>query len=294
MRTELCGGCLVKFKKNALSTHLLSLRVSDARCDIYVPESIDDVVVFTARHQQFLVLAGGTNVIFGHVTTPVLYMGRPLGDSETRDVPDDDEYVIVQMPAGVSISSLLNYCIANGLSGLEFMAGIPGTVGGALHGNAAPKGYSWEDHAVMLIVVSGGKLYRFAPRFAYRKLLNKPTDPFVIVAAELLLKKGSSDMVRAGILHHLSRRIKINRPSAGSLFRNPEGERSVGLLADTLGLKGFRIGDAGLSDSHANIVVNYGNATANDFCTLRDSVQEKIKHSFNITVEPEVAFWEEQ
>lgn len=282
----------MKFKKNESLTNLLSLKIADAVGDIFVPDVIDDIVMFTDKYKKFHVLSGGTNVVVGKSKHPLLYMGAPLGNSETRAVDGEEEFVIVQMPAGISNSAFLNYCIENGFSGLEFLAGIPGTIGGAVYGNAAPKGFSWEKRAVAIVVVSEGQMSRFEPAFEYRNLTNKPEKPFVIVAVEILLKKSTKEQVRMAMFSFLKKRIKIKHPSAGSLFKNPAGELSAGALLDNAGMKGYRVGDAGVSEEHANIIVNYGGATAKDFDELRRVLHGAIEQQHAISLEPEIVFWE--
>lgn len=282
----------MKFKEHASITHLLSLKIADATGDIFIPDLIDDVLLFTSKYDSFYVLSGGTNVVVKESVLPILYMGKPLGNSETRNVDGEDDFIIVQMPAGISNSALLSYCMKNGLTGLEFLAGIPGRVGGAIYGNAAPKGYSWADAAVAILAVSEGEMIRFEPQFAYRSLLNKPAKYFVITAVELLLKKSSKEHVHANILSFLKKRTQIKLPSVGSLFKNPSELPSAGELLDGMGMKGYRIGDAGMSESHANIMVNYGNASAQEFYELRDYLKDSVEEKHSFLLETEVAFWE--
>jgi len=280
----------MKLKKNALFGNLLSIKVKDASCDLYFPESIDDIVRFTYEFKDFHVLSGGSNIIAGHIRKPVLYMGGMIGTSDTEDV--SEHAVKTFMPAGVPISSLVNYSMKNGLSGVEFMAGIPGTLGGAVMGNAAPADYSWDDVAGSVYYVKNGAVSVLVPQFSYRSLDNPPDGNFVVLGIDLILIKDSVENVRKRVMYHLSRRIKIKGPSAGSLFKNPEGEKA-GILLDKAGMKGFFVNDAGLSTNHANIVVNKGNAVFNDFCVLKDTAIGKVKEMFGITLYPEVKFWYE-
>ncbi|MGI6394820.1 MAG: UDP-N-acetylmuramate dehydrogenase [bacterium] len=280
----------MKLKKNASFGNILSIKVKDAVCDLYFPESLDDVVRFTYEFEDYHILSGGSNIIAGKVTKPVLYMGNMIGTSDTEEL---SEYAVKTfMPAGVSVSQLINYSIKNGLSGVEFMAGIPGTLGGAVMGNAAPADYSWDDVAVSLYFVQNGAVSSLVPQFSYRHLDNAPDKSFVVFGVDLVLIKDSVENVRKRVMYHLSKRIKIKEPSSGSLFKNPENEKA-GMLLDKAGMKGFFINDAGLSKAHANIVVNRGNAQFNDFCLLKESATEKVKEKFNVTLTPEVKFWYE-
>jgi len=278
----------VKLKKAANISSLLTIRVADAECDLYFPDVVDDILLFTNQYDDYYVLSGGSNVIAGKIGKPVLYMGNVISGSDTDDLGEFS--VKVFMPSWVSIASLLNYSITNGLSGVEFMAGIPGTVGGAIVGNAAPAGDSWDDIVAVIYVVQDGEIYPLVPEYGYRTLKNKPEKPFVVYGCELILVKDTPEGVRSRILHYLSKRPRIKGYSAGSLFKNPEGEKA-GRLLEAVGMKGFSVGGAKLSENHANMVVNCGGGRYDDFCRLRDTAIGRVRERFGITLEPEVKFW---
>jgi UDP-N-acetylmuramate dehydrogenase len=278
----------MKLKKEAHIQSLLTLKVKDAVCDLFFPDTIDDIVRFSYDFDDYHVLAGGSNVIAGNVKKPVLYMGNFTISSSTEDVSENA--VKAFMPAGISVSSLIDYSVKNGLSGLEFMAGIPGTVGGAVSGNAAPAGSSWEDVAGGIYYIKNGAVSMLIPEFSYRKLDNAPEQPFIIYGVDLILVKDTPENVRKRVLYYLSKRIKIKNASAGSFFKNPENEKA-GRLLDQSGMKGFSVNDAALSEDHANIVINKGEATYSDFETLKNEAQKKVSEKFNINLEPEVKFW---
>lgn len=278
----------MKLKKNAQIKSLLTLKVKDASCDLYFPDSIDDIVRFSDEFDDYHVLAGGSNVVAGVIRKPVLYMGDFAVSSSTEDVSENA--VKAFMPAGVPINGLIDYAVRNGLSGVEFMAGIPGTVGGAVCGNAAPAGNSWEDVAGGIYCIKNGAVSMLIPEFSYRKLDNAPENPFVIYGVDLILVKDTPENVRKRVLYYLSKRIKIKNASAGSLFKNPENEKA-GRLLDKAGMKGFSVNDAALSEDHANIVINKGEATYSDFEILKNEAQKKVSDKFNINLEPEVKFW---
>lgn len=280
----------MKLKKNAAIEKLLTISVKDAACDLYFPESLDDVVRFSDEFSDFHVLSGGSNVIAGKIKTPVLFMGNIIGTSHTEEA--SDYAVKTFMPAGVSISRLIDYSMKNGLAGLEFMAGIPGTLGGALMGNAAPADYSWEDVAGVIYIVKKGAVSMVMPEFSYRSFSNKPEEKFIVYGADLVLVKDSVANVRKRVMYHLSKRMKINWRSAGSLFKNPEGSKA-GMLLDKAGMKGFSVNGAALSEDHANIVINKGDGSFKDFCDLRDKARDKVYEMFGIILEPEVKFWHE-
>jgi len=278
----------MKLKKDAHIESLLTLRVKDAQCDLYFPDIIDDIVRFSDEFKEYHVLAGGSNVVAGKVKKPVIYMGSFIGSSSTENISENA--VKVFMPAGITISRLVDYSVRNGLSGLEFMAGIPGTVGGAVCGNAAPAGSSWDDVAGGIYYIKDGAVSMLIPEFSYRKLENAPESPFIVYGIDLVLIKDNTEDVRKRVLYYLSRRIRIKHASAGSLFKNPEEEKA-GLLLDKAGLKGYSVNDAALSENHANIVINKGKAVYSDFEKLLNDASLKVKDKFNIELEPEVKFW---
>ncbi len=280
----------MKLKKEAQISSLLTLKVKDAVCDLYFPDTIDDIVRFSDEFKKYYVLAGGSNVVAGKIHRPVLFMGNFVVSSSTEDVSENA--VKAFMPAGISISSLIDYSVRNGLSGLEFMAGIPGTVGGAVCGNAAPAGSSWEDVAGGIYYIKDGAVSMLIPEFSYRKLENAPEDPFVVYGVDLILVKDTPENVRKRVLYYLSRRMKIKHASAGSLFKNPEGQKA-GILLDKAGMKGYSVNDAALSEEHANIVINKGEATYSDFEKLKNEAQNRVLEKFNIKLESEVKFWNE-
>jgi len=280
----------MKLKKDAPLEKLLTLKVKGSKCNLYLPDSIDDVVRFTNDNEDFFVLSGGSNVVAGNVSKPVLYMSGLIVSSTTEDISENA--VKTFMPAGVSINRLLDYSIKNGLSGIEFMAGIPGTIGGALTGNAAPAGSSWDDVACSLYIVSKGAVSMLIPQYGYRSLINKPAAPFVIYGADLILIKDTTENVRQRVMYYLSKRIQIKYPSAGSLFKNPENE-SAGALLEKAGMKGYCINDAGLSSNHANILINKGDGAFNDFFQLKELAAKKVFDMSGIKLESEVKFWNE-
>ena len=278
----------MKLKKDAEIGTLLTIKVKDAVGDLYFPESIDDIIRFTAEFDDYRVLAGGSNIIAGKVEKPLLYMGGVISTSDTDDV---DEFLVKAfMPSWVSTTSLLDYSVKNGFSGLEFLAGIPGTLGGALYGNAAPAGSSLDDVVGVIYVIQEGKIFPLVPQYSYRSLDNKPKGNFVIYGCELILVKDTPENVKQRISWFLSKRIKIKGFSSGSLFKNPK-DGKAGFMLEQCGMKGFSVGGAKLSDNHANIILNTGEGTFSDFCALKDIAIGRVKDKFGVVLEPEVQFW---
>lgn len=196
------------------------------------------------------------------------------------------------------INKTRNYC----LSGLEFLAGIPGTVGGALAMNAgiAKKNIAdcVEDVTVMDYNGTSKILKRNEIKFSYR---NSDISKYIILKAVFNLTVKSKDEIQRKIRDYiLERKVKqdIGFPNAGCIFKNPEiasGTAAVmtaGRLIDLCGLKGRMMGAAGVSLKHANFIVNTGGAKTKDILGLMELIKKQVKKKFNINLEPEVKIWE--
>ncbi|MEE9607641.1 MAG: UDP-N-acetylmuramate dehydrogenase [Myxococcota bacterium] len=196
--------------------------------------------------------------------------------------------------AGVSHSRLTRFCSDRGLSGLEFAAGIPGTVGGWLAMNAGIPAREVKDVVSEIEVMSPtGRsvrhLGRRGLRFSYRALRGLAAGSLILsVLFEVAISDPAS--VRAEVNRYLARRAEtqpLNVPSCGSVFKNPPGQHA-GQLIEAVGLKGRRIGDAQISPVHANFIANLGQATAADVLALIREVQETVRSATGTHLEPEV------
>lgn len=200
--------------------------------------------------------------------------------------------VIVRAGGGCLLSKLASYCTSESLTGMEFAAGIPGSVGGSIVMNAGAWGSEISSvvESVLLMDKSGNILTEPSTNlgFAYRKW-SMPQQTIVLSAA-FRLKPGHRDAIRAACRKYQElRRQKqpVAEPSAGSFFKNPP-ENSAGRLIEEAGLKGFAIGGAKVSEKHANFIVNTGNASAADIFSLMQVVQQQVFERFGIRLEPEV------
>lgn len=194
--------------------------------------------------------------------------------------------------AGTPLSKVINFAVRPGLSGLEWAAGIPGSVGGAVAMNAGAHGHSmgevvlWVD--LMDLAGAEERVPREAIAFAYRSA--RLPRPGFIVAAGLRLHLGSEPAVLAEnkrCLEEHKRRLPFGWGSAGSVFKNPPGD-AAGRLIDAAGLKGARVGGAEVSTKHANVIVNVGQATAADILELVRRIQAQVLAQAGVTLEPEI------
>jgi UDP-N-acetylmuramate dehydrogenase len=196
--------------------------------------------------------------------------------------------------AGVSHSQVTRFCGERGLSGLEFGAGIPGSVGGWVAMNAGIPGREIGDAVRELEVMSPtgrrvSRLARSALRFAYRGL--RGLAPGSIVLSALLdVVLSSPEAVRGEVARLLARRAgtqPLDVPSCGSVFKNPPGDHA-GRLIESVGLKGYRVGGAEISTVHANFIANRGGATAADVLALIEEARKRVEEASGVRLEPEV------
>lgn len=193
--------------------------------------------------------------------------------------------------AGVTNGALVRFAEERRLSGLEFLIGIPGTVGGALAMNAGAHGEAILERLESLTSLAGGEL-RTRPReeleFGYRFLRLDPGE--IVVVAAFRLAAVSPAEIEERIERFLAHRRaaqRVSQPNAGSFFKNPQGEQAWRLI-DGAGLRGHRIGGAQVSAVHANFLVNLGGATARDFIELAALIKERVKAVSGIELEEEV------
>jgi len=208
-----------------------------------------------------------------------------------NDVRVEGERVTAQ--AGVLLSKVASAAYNASLTGLEFAAGIPGTLGGAVRMNAGAYGGEMKQVLESAVVLTQeGELLTIPVEelgLAYRTSVVEKKD-YVVVEATLRLKKGDQAAIRE-VMDDLKQRRVTKQPlefgSAGSTFKRPKGY-FAGKLIEDAGLRGFRIGDAQVSEKHCGFVINRGNATAAQVCELMQEVVKKVKETSGVTLEPEV------
>ncbi len=198
----------------------------------------------------------------------------------------------VYAEAGVPCAHVARFCADQGLQGAEFLAGIPGTLGGALAMNAgAFGGETWSLVDKVLTIDRFGDIRERVSddyQIGYRTV-NGPDGEWFL-AAELMLVPGNTERSREHIRSLLARRATtqpVNQPSCGSVFRNPPGDFAARLI-DACGLKGYRIGGACVSEKHANFIVNLGDASAEDIERLINKVREQVEDRHGVCLESEV------
>ena len=265
---------------------------------------LNELLTFlTGEGIRFFILGGGSNILFSDEDFDGVVIKIAISQIE---VVDD----FIEAWAGAPLALVLNTAVKNGLTGLEWAAGIPGTLGGAIRGNAGAMGQSMKDCIQKVFIWSDGEIQEFSNEkcvFGYRESVFKKETGKVIIKAVLNLKKGEKQDILQKISQNLLSRKKYSSlPSAGSFFKNiplqnwPGNKIELpelfvvrkmipaGWLIENCGLKGFKIGGAGVSQEHGNFLVNFGDATYDQFLQLVEKIQKKVYDKYGVELEPEV------
>ena len=206
----------------------------------------------------------------------------------------ESNYLFVS--ANIEVSHLLKMCQKYGLSGLEFLSGIPGTIGGVVEMNAGAFDHSIAEMLKEIVIINeNGELEKISSEnihFNYRKIDFKRTN-YIIIEAVFKIKreppKKVEDLCKEYFFNRSSKFL-LGCHTFGSVFKNGDNYYA-GELLEKCGLKGYRIGDAQISEKHANFIINIGKATSNDIYKLIKIMRMKVFKKFNIKLETEVKFW---
>lgn len=236
------------------------------------------------------VIGNGSNLIFlGD------YNGVLIKLDKLNNIEINDEYI--KAGAGASLICLALKCSKLGLTGMEFATGIPGTVGGAIYMNAGAYNESMSDIIESVKVLDDNynikELTNHDLMFNYRDSLLQHKK-YICLEVSIKLNKGDIDSILELIEKRKQKRIEtqpLEYPSAGSVFRNPEGE-SAWKLVEGIGYKGKSIGGAKVSEKHANFIINAGNADGKDIKELIDEIKKEVKIKYNIDLKAEQEFVE--
>lgn len=238
---------------------------------------------------EWTLLGRGSNVLAADEGYPgaVLVLGRQF-KNRTIDGPH------VHAGAGTVLAVLVQEAFKRGMTGLEFAVGIPGTLGGAVAMNAGSR-EAWIGsiiESVTVLIPGEGLVAYGGSEVAWDYRRTSLPKECVIVEASLKLEPGDAHQIRRVMEAHLRRRRRtqpLGVPNAGSVFVNPEGD-SAGRMIEELGLKGYSIGGAAVSDVHANFIVNIGGATAHDVVALIGHIRTAVEDGYGIKLRPEVRF----
>jgi len=309
----------MEFQKNVSLKDYTTFKIGGKAkyfCRVSTKEELIEAAKFAKKMKlPFFILGTGSNLLisdkgFSGLVIKIKY--------STFNI----QYSKILTGAGTSLSQLVNAAASAGLTGLEWAAGIPGTVGGAVYGNAGAFGKSMKDviKTVTVLKIPNSKsdhspfpmgwvaqpfnkgcgeipnkiqIKKYKNKecsFGYRDSIFKKRKDLIIVSATLQLKKGKKKEIGNIMKEYLEYKKKtqpLNFSSAGSVFKNPKGFFS-GELIEKCGLKGKKIGNAKFSEKHANFIINLGGATAQDVKKLINLAKKSVKKKFGVVLEEEI------
>ena len=256
-----------------------------------IPESIEEVLLSIDLCEKnnipYYILGNGSNVLVGDkgFRGAVIKIFKNLSKVEVSGSS-------IKAEGGALLSAVSKKALENGLQGLEFASGIPGTLGGGVCMNAGAYGGEMKDVIYKVTVLKDGRVFEISnnqAEFSYRnsRMLK---EKMVVLGAEMVLKKGNKDEISAKMMEFnrlRSEKQPLDFPSAGSTFKRPEGYFAGKLIMDS-GLRGYTVGGAAVSEKHCGFVINKGGATAKDVLTLIDNVKKIVYDKFNVMLEPEI------
>jgi len=281
-------------QSESMAKHV-SWRAGGAVARAYWPADVDDLAAFlrtvsTAEALYFVGLGSNLLIRDGGVQATVVFTHWALRQISLSSTGEHNIEIFAE--AGIASPKVARFAALHGAEGAEFLAGIPGTVGGALAMNAGCYGgETWNIVATVRTIDRQGVVRQRATsdfRIGYRSVVGPENEAFV--AATFCVPRGDGEKSRNKIKELLSKRIAsqpLQQPNAGSVFRNPPNDHAARLI-EACGLKGTRVGGAEISRRHANFIVNTGGASAADIEALIDLAQNTVGEKFGVKLECEV------
>ena len=277
-------------KSEPMKNHTTFRVGGPAKC-FFMPANVDELVMVLeyckSNNERYMILGNGSNVLF----VDEGFDGMVIQIySNMNTISLEDKLIYAQ--AGALLSKIAAMARDNSLSGMEFAAGIPGTLGGAVVMNAGAYGGEMKDIVEYVDVLeNNGEVKRYSNeemQFGYRHSVIDGDK--IVLGAALRLVPGNKDIINEKMNELKEARVSkqpLEYPSAGSTFKRPEGFFAGKLIQDS-GLKGYKVGGAMVSEKHSGFVINYDNATAKDILTLMDDVRNVVYEKYKVMLEPEV------
>ncbi len=282
-------------EKEPLNNHT-TWKVGGVAKYLFSPTDFKDLelaVLYCVKNAiPYVMLGNGSNVLFPDEGFDGIVIKTTGGLKERCIIKNEGDGAILYFGAGNLVGEIINFTVRNGLSGIEFLAGIPASFGGVLKMNAG----AFNSEIMQFVewinffsetdgFVTMEKKYL---QYGYRKL--ETQNGYIISGAAVKLIKDTPEKIMERIKGYHSRKTAtqpLNEPTCGSVFKNPAGDYA-GRIIEELGLKGFQVGGAKVSEKHANFIVNTGKATAKDILTLIETIKQKVWLKKQLVLEEEV------
>ncbi len=252
-------------------------------------EIIDAIKLCEEFKAPFYIIGNGSNILVGDggINGVVIQIFKNMGNIGVNGN-------IIKAEGGALLSLISRKALEEGLTGLEFASGIPGTVGGGVCMNAGAYGGEMKDIISKVVVLKNGEILELSneeSEFEYRNSCILKNG-MIVLEAEMVLQKGKADEIKEKMFEFnrlRSEKQPLEFPSAGSAFKRPEGYFAGKLIMDS-GLRGYSVGGASVSEKHCGFIINKGNATAKDVITLIEDVKRIVNDKFGVMLKPEIRF----
>lgn len=269
---------------------LTTFKIGGRIKEVFFPQSLEEFEQILKENKDIKVFGNLSNTLISSDG----YNGKIVLTTKMNNIKIDETRVVAD--AGVKGPKLSQEVYKNGLSGLEFMIGFPGSIGGEVCMNASANKQAISDTLTSVICYSKDKgLVKFSKdemEFAYRTSRCQCED-LIVLQAEFILSKKNKDEIQSQMESNLEFRKahqpSLSLPNCGSIFKNPQGD-SAGRLLETIGAKELTVGGVKVWENHANFIVNANSGTSLDVITLMHTMYKKVKEKYNIELEPEIRF----
>ncbi len=281
----------IDYVENELLSNHTTFKIGGPAKYFFTPKSHEEIVkiieICKNHSIKHMIIGNGSNVLFSDEGFDGAII-QIFGGCNAIETLDDGLYA----KAGALLSKIAAVARDNSMTGMEFAAGIPGTLGGAIVMNAGAYGGEMKDIVEYVdLLTPEGKVERLScdsMKFGYRSSI--VTEDMIVLGAKLRLEMGEKDLIQSRMDELKEARTSkqpLDMPSAGSTFKRPEGYFAAKLIDDS-GLRGFKYGGAMVSEKHCGFVVNYDKATCKDVLGLIERVQKVVEEKFGVRLEPEV------
>ena len=269
---------------------LTTFKIGGRIKEVFFPQNLEEFEQILKENKDIKVFGNLSNTLISSDG----YNGKIVLTTKMNNIKIDGTRVVAD--AGVKGPKLSQEVYKNGLSGLEFMIGFPGSIGGEVCMNASANKQAISDTLTSVICYSKDKgLVKFSKdemEFAYRTSRCQCED-LIVLQAEFILSKKNKDEIQSQMESNLEFRKAhqplLSLPNCGSIFKNPQGD-SAGRLLETIGAKELTVGGVKVWENHANFIVNTNSGTSLDVITLMHTMYKKVKEKYNIELEPEIRF----
>jgi UDP-N-acetylmuramate dehydrogenase len=284
----------IEYEENISLKDYSSFKVGGVADLIIFPKDILELKEILQQEKNVFILGNGSNIVFADKQFKM-----PIVSLKKMNAFNFDGKIL-EVYSGLTIKDFINNCVQKNIGGFEKIAGIPGTIGGAIYMNAGAHGFEFSDRIVKVKAINkeDGTLKEFDNAgFSYRKSqFNSAEKNYIILSVELSFDEGVSKKDIEEYLKIRGEKQPLNFPSVGSFFKRPAPLADgtpvyAAKIIEDCGLKGFSVGDAAVSEKHAGFVVNKGKATYEDIIKLRDEVIKRVHEKTGVTLETEPEFY---